>query len=95
MRPVVRGVPQAFAVVVKGVSEHTSVKELQQLLVRHPTLLPNVAAKDPSSLALYFSPVFATPDVLLGRKSKQLLKPSQTLTSAQVIDDDILYLATD
>ena len=36
-----------------------------------------------------------TPDVLLGRKTKQVLKPTQTLGDAQLIDDDILYLSTE
>ena len=93
--PLVRGVPQNFSVVVKGVTERTSVWELQQALSKHPSLLPTVEGKPPATLALFFSPVFITPDVLLGRKTKQVLKGTQTFSDAQLIDDDILYLNTD
>ena len=68
---------------------------MQHLLSKHSTLLPMVGGKAPERLALYFSPVFITPDVLLGRKEKQQLSPNQTLGAAQVIDDDILYLAVE
>ena len=95
VRPLVRGVPQNFSVVVKGVTERTSVWELQQALSKHPSLLPTVEGKPPATLALFFSPVFITPDVLLGRKTKQVLKGTQTFSDAQLIDDDILYLNTD
>ena len=57
--------------------------------------MPTVEGKEPSSLNLYFSPVFITPDVLLGRKTKQVLKGGQSLGDAQLIDDDIVYLAVD
>jgi len=95
VRPLVRGVPQNFSAVVTGVSESTTIRDLQAQLTKQQTLLPTVTGKDPASLALYFSPVFITPDVLLGRKSKQVLKGVQTMGSCQLIDDDILYLATD
>ena len=52
-------------------------------------------ANGPSSLKLYFSPVFITPDVLLGRKGRQVLNGTQTLGGAQLVDDDIVYLAVD
>ncbi len=74
------------------------MRALQDLLLaisKHATLLPSVHGKAPAELSLYFSPVFITPDVLLGRKGKQKLKPSQTLSSAQLVDDDIIYLASD
>ena len=95
IRPMVRGVPQNFAVVLRGATEETTTREIQTILSRHPSLLPVVSGKSPERLALYFSPVFITPDVLLGRKGKQLLKPNMTLGQAQCIDDDILYLAVD
>ena len=69
------------------------VAELQYEIAKNHTLLPTVAGKEPTTLALYFSPVFITPDVLLGRKGKQVLKGNATLGSSQLIDDDIVYLA--
>ena len=65
------------------------------LPVQQPVLLPAVHNAPPESLPLYSSPVFITPDVLLGRKTKQVLKPTATLADAQLIDDDIVYVATD
>jgi len=95
VRPLVRGVPQNFSAVVKGISERTTVRELQLELAKHSQLLPTVEGVDPATIALYFSPVFITPDVLIGRKAKQVLKGTQTMVDAQLIDDDIVYLATD
>ena len=95
VRPLVRGVPQNFAVVLKGVSERTTAGEIQHMLAKQPNLLPTVDGKPADALHLYFSPVFITPDVLLGRKSRQVLKPTQSLGDAQLIDDDIVYLSTD
>ena len=95
VRPCRRGAPENNTVVVRGVRPTTSIREVQDLLVQQIELLPNVAGRSPSQLALYFSPVFITPDVLLGRAERQMLAPAQTLLQAQIIDDDILYLALD
>lgn len=95
VRPLVRGVPQNFSALVTGVTESTTVQELQVELAKHHTLLPTVVGKEPAALAFYFSPVFITPDVLLGRKSKQVLRSVQTLSACQLIDNDIIYLATE
>ena len=55
-------------------------------------LLP-VLGPDPHALSLYFSPVFVTPDVLLGRKQKHVVEPGATLGALQAVDDDIFYLS--
>ena len=91
----VRGVPQNFSVVLRNASEKTTVADVQDILAANNTLLPMVQGVAPEAINLYFSPVFITPDVLLGRKSKQLLKPNSTLGQAQCIDDDIIYLSVD
>ena len=54
-------------------------------------MLPGVPA-DAAGLKLYFSPVFITADVLLGRKRRAVLHPSASLAACQVFDGDILYL---
>ena len=95
VRPIVRGAPQAYAVVVKGVDSHTTVREVQQALAGAVSLLPVVQGHEVDALSLLFSPVFITPDVLLGRKAKQVLAPTQTLGAAQVVEEDLLYLAID
>ena len=95
VRPMVRGVPQNFSVVLRNASEKTTVADVQDILAANNTLLPMVQGVAPEAINLYFSPVFITPDVLLGRKSKQLLKPNSTLGQAQCIDDDIIYLSVD
>ena len=93
MRLIVRGALDSNTVVVRGVGGATTVRNLQCALSIHP-VLPSVVHEIASeNLVLYFSPVFITPDVLLGHKEKHQLSPNQTLGSAQVIDDDILYLA--
>jgi len=68
---------------------------VQENLAKQPSLLPVVEGKKAAQCHLYFSPVFITPDVLLGRKTKQVLKPTQILGDAQLIDDDIVYLSTE
>ena len=40
---------------------------------------------DPNKLTLYFSPVFITADVLLGRKQRAALKDTDSLSACQVI----------
>ena len=75
--------------------QSTTVLQVQQQLATQASLLPMVVGVPPEELKLYFSPVFITPDVLIGRRSKQLLKPNSTLRQAQLIDDDIIYLAAD
>ena len=97
VRPMVRGVPQNFAVTVRvgEEAENTTVLQVQRQLAQQTSLLPMVAGRAPEDIRLYFSPVFITPDVLLGRKSKQLLKRNSTLGQAQMIHDDIIYLAVD
>ena len=47
---------------------------------------------DPSKLTLYFSPVFITADVLLGRKQRAALKDSDSLSVCQMVNDDIVYI---
>ena len=93
VRPCVRDAPENASVIIRGVCETTTVRELQEILVSVPGLLPQVAGLKSSEINLYFSPVFITPDVLLGRAERQNLSPTKTLLQAQVIDDDILYLA--
>lgn len=93
VRPLLRGTPQNFCVTVRGVAESTTVASLLEALAASPpALLPTVEGRATDELDLYFSPVFITPDVLLNRRSKQVLKPSQTLAEAQLVDDDIVYL---
>ena len=95
VRPTVGGVPENTSVIVRNVKETTTVRELQAIVARQYALLPLVTGVKPDKLHLYFSPVFITPDVLLGRADRQKMASTQTLMAAQVIDDDILYLAVD
>ncbi|KOO30228.1 hypothetical protein Ctob_004352 [Chrysochromulina tobinii] len=95
VRPCVRDAPENASVIIRGVCETTTVRELQEIVASVPGLLPQVAGLKSSEINLYFSPVFITPDVLLGRAERQKLSPTKTLQQAQVIDDDILYLAID
>ena len=88
----VRGTPQALTVVIKPVKPVTTAAQIISLLLKEPALQP-VLGPDPRTLNLYFSPVFVTPDVLLGRKQKHVVEPSATLASLQVVDDDIFYLS--
>lgn len=76
---------------VKPVRPSTTVAELQWAVSSATELLPQVA-RDPSAVQLYFSPVFITPDVLLGRKARVQLDPTATLAASQIVDDDIIYL---
>lgn len=92
VRTMMRGTPQALTVVIKPVRASTTAAELINLLLKEPALTP-VLGPDPKALQLYFSPVFVTPDVLLGRKSKHLVEPSAKLGALQVVDDDIMYLS--
>jgi len=92
IRTMVRGTPQALTVVVKPIKPSTTSAEIISLLIKEPALQP-VLGPDPRALNLYFSPVFVTPDVLLGRKQKHLIPPTATLASLQVVDDDIFYLS--
>ena len=85
--------PSDFAAVIKGLTDATTVADIQKMVIAHRTLLPSVTTADPSQVQLLFSPVFITPDVLLGRKTRQLLKPTLTMAAAQLIDDDILYVS--
>jgi len=95
VRPCKGGVPESTSVIIKGVRATTTVREVQEMLVKQPGLLPALVGKPPAAMHLYFSPVFITPDVLLGRAERQVLMPSMTLTSMQVVDNDILYLFLD
>jgi len=90
-----RGTPENDSVIVRGVKPSTTVREIQSVLTKQPGLLPTVHGMQPSDVDLYFSPVFITPDVLLGRQERQMLAGTQTLVSAQVIEDDIIYLSLD
>jgi len=92
IRTMMRGTPQALTVVVKPVRPTTTAAEILRMLIAEPALRP-VLGPDTSALQLYFSPVFVTPDVLLGRKAKHLVDPSAKLGALQVVDDDILYLS--
>jgi len=92
IRTMVRGTPQALTVVVKPVKSTTVAAEIISMLIKEPALQP-VLGPNPRALNLYFSPVFVTPDVLLGRKQKHLVPPNATLASLQVVDDDIFYLS--
>ena len=92
IRTMVRGTPQALTVVVKPVKPTSTAAQIIQLLLKEPALQP-VLGPDPAALNLYFSPVFVTPDVLLGRKQKHQVAPGATLASLQVVDDDIFYLS--
>lgn len=42
-------------------------------MIKVPSLIPIVEGARPDDLSIYFSPVFITPDVLLGRKSQQVI----------------------
>ena len=92
IRPLVRGAPQNFAAVVRGITPNTLVRDLKLQIIANPSLLPTVSGKAPGDLQLYFSPVFITPDVLLGRKQRAVMQPGDTLANCQVVNDDIIYL---
>ena len=81
------------ALILRGVSEATTISELHALLASADSILPSVRDRPVASFRLFFSPVFITPDVLLASQDRQQLQPTQTLGAAQVIDDDIIYLA--
>ena len=49
------------------------------------------APRDAAAVTLYFSPVFITPDVMLGRKGQSKLKPTDSLALCQLTNNDILY----
>ena len=66
-----------MASAVRGVSDGTKVSDLKQAIVGAGASFFQGAPRDAAAVTLYFSPVFITPDVLLGRKAKQLLKPTQ------------------
>ena len=95
VRMVKRGVPHGVAAIVRGVSDGTKVSDLKQAIVGAGASFFQGAPRDAAAVTLYFSPVFITPDVLIGRKQKQVLKGTQTLADAQLIDDDIVYLAAE
>ena len=92
VRFTLRSVPQGPTVLLKPVGPNTTVGELQRALAASQMLQGSLGSLEPFNLKLYFSPVFITPDVLLGRKKKQELDPLSTLSACQIVDDDILYL---
>jgi len=92
VRTMVRGTPQALTVVVKPVKPTTTAAQIISTMMKEPALLP-VLGPDPFTLNLYFSPVFVTPDVLLGRKHKHAVEPYATLGALQAVDDDVFYLS--
>jgi len=91
IRPTRRGTAMDTVFIATPVSATTTVSELQLALSRATQLLPAIPS-DPASIRLLFSPVFVTPDLLLGRKSRVLMNPESSLARCQVVNDDILYL---
>ena len=91
VRMVKRGVPHGVAAIVRGVSDGTKVSDLKQAIVGAGASFFQGAPRDAAAVALYFSPVFITPDVMLGRKGQSKLKPTDSLALCQLTNNDILY----
>ena len=90
VRSAQRGQAYGPAMVIKPVGPATSVAQLKATLLQAKNF-PGMPA-DPNKLTLYFSPVFITADVLLGRKQRAALKDTDSLSACQVVNDDIVYL---
>ena len=91
VRMVKRGVPHGVAAIVRGVSDGTKVSDLKQAIVGAGASFFQGAPRDAAAVTLYFSPVFITPDVMLGRKGQSKLKPADSLALCQLTNNDILY----
>ena len=52
IRPLVRGAPQNFAAVVRGITPNTLVRDLKLQIIANPSLLPTVSGKAPGDLGL-------------------------------------------
>ena len=91
VRMVKRGVPHGVAAIVRGVSDGTKVSDLKQAIVGAGASFFQGAPRDAAAVTLYFSPVFITPDVMLGRKGQSKLKPTDSLALCQLTNNDILY----
>ena len=92
VRMVKRGVPHGVAAIVRGVSDGTKVSDLKQAIVGAGASFFQGAPRDAAAVTLYFSPVFITADVLLGRKQRAALKDSDSLSVCQMVNDDIVYI---
>ena len=90
VRAAQRGQAYGPAIVAKPVGPGTTVAQLKAMLLQAKNF-PGMPA-DPSKLTLYFSPVFITADVLLGRKQRAALKDSDSLSLCQMVNDDIVYI---
>ena len=90
VRAAQRGQAYGPAMVIRPVGPGTTVAQLKATLLQAKNF-PGMPA-DPNKLTLYFSPVFITADVLLGRKQRAALKDTDSLSACQVINDDIVYL---
>ena len=90
VRAAQRGQAYGPAMVIKPVGQGTTVAQLKATLLQAKNF-PGMPA-DPNKLTLYFSPVFITADVLLGRKQRAALKDADSLSACQVVNDDIVYL---
>ena len=90
------GASYGTAVIVRPITAATTILQIKEAILRAHALFPGLkATTDAKKLKLYFSPVFITPDVLLGRKKRALLADTDTLEACQIVDDDVLYLKYD
>ena len=91
VRTAARGQAYGPALVIKPVKDATTVAQLKATLIANARNFPNIPS-DPAQVTLYFSPVFITADVLLGRKQRAALTDSDNLAACQIVNDDIIYL---
>ena len=91
VRTAQRGQAYGPAMVIKPVSPTTTVAQVKATLIANARNFPGIPT-DPAKLALYFSPVFITADVLLGRKQRATLADADSLAASQIVNDDIVYL---
>ena len=90
VRSAQRGQAYGPAMLIQPVGPDTTVAQVKATLLsaKHFPGMPT----DSNKLTLYFSPVFITADVLLGRKQRAALKDTDSLSACQVVNDDIVYL---
>merc|ERR1719230_1119094 len=84
VRTAQRGQAYGPAMIIKPVSTSTTVRQLKSTILANARNFPGMPA-DLSKLTLYFSPVFITADVLLGRKQKAALADDDSLAACQII----------
>eukprot|EP00908_Phaeocystis_cordata_P002960 Transcript_13202.p3 GENE.Transcript_13202~~Transcript_13202.p3 ORF type:complete len:186 (+),score=83.77 Transcript_13202:979-1536(+) len=88
------GAPYGPAVIIRGVQPDSTVNDIKAALLMAPQLFPGLEAVggDREQIRAYYSPVFFTPDVLLGRRGRSVLAGTAPLSSCKFVPDDIIYV---